>query len=243
MYHIKIESYESDDPLYTRLRSGPGTLFVPEARVAKDYFNTGLYERGYINWAVSNFADPKKDIIDVGAHIGMYTIAFGNKVNRVHSFECSPKSFNFLSANILLHDLSYKVDTYRCALSDKEGFATYYIRDPGDGGGNGISGFPKDEKTQTIQVPMKTLDSFGLTNIGFIKMDVEGHEEFVLRGAVKTLEANGWPKILFESWPERYTDVPAKEIRKSLFEFMQSLHYKIIQVQYGTDDMFIAERN
>jgi len=241
MYHIKTESYNSNEPLYTKLRDGPGTLFVPEARVAKDYFNTGLYERGYIQWAVENFADPTKDIIDIGAHIGMYTVAFGPKVNRVHSFECSPKSFNFLSANLLLHDLSYKVNTYRCALSDKEGTTKYFIRDPGDGGGNGISGFERDAKTPTIDVPMKTLDSFGLTNIGFIKIDVEGHEEFVIRGAVKTLEANGWPKILFESWPERYTDVPAKKMRESLFEFLGLIGYKIRQINGGTDDMFLAE--
>ncbi len=35
MYHIKVQSYDSDEPLYTKLRDGEGTLFVPEARVAK----------------------------------------------------------------------------------------------------------------------------------------------------------------------------------------------------------------
>jgi FkbM family methyltransferase len=247
MYLIKTQSYDTEDPLYTKLRDGSGTLFVPEARVAKDYFCTGLYERGYIDWAVNNYADPTKDIVDIGAHIGMYTVAFGKKVNRVHSFECSPKSFNFLCANLLLHDLSYNVSKHNCALSAKEGVAKYYIRDPLDGGGNGISGFLRDEnqKTKTIDVPTRTLDSFGLTNINFIKIDVEGHEEFVLRGAVETLKANNYPKILFESWPERYEkdgDVPAKALRKSLFEFIMSLGYKIIQVNGGTDDMFLAER-
>ena len=248
MYHIQTGSYHTNDPLYTKLRDGPGTLFVPEARVAKDYFNTGLYERGYIDWAVENFANSNKAIIDIGAHIGMYTCAFGKKVNRIYSFECSPKSYNFLCANLLLHDLSYHVHTYNCALIDKEGFAKYYIRDPLDGGGNGISGFAKDiaQKTPTIDVPVKTLDSFGLTNINFMKIDVEGHEEFVLRGAKKTIEENDYPKILFESWPERYEengDVPAKAIRKSLFEFIQSLNYKITQINGGTDDMFLAERS
>ena len=222
-------------------------LFVPEARVAKDYFNMGLYESGYIDWAVTNFANEKKDIIDIGAHIGMYTVAFGPKVNRVHSFECSPKSFNFLCSNILLRNLSYKVNKYNVALSDKEGITKYYIRDPLDGGSNGISGFQCDAKdnTPTIDVPMKTLDSFNLSNINFIKMDVEGHEEFVLRGGVKTLEENDYPKILFESWPEREENRgrPAKKLRENLFEFLKSLNYKIIQIHGGTDDMFLAERN
>lgn len=245
MYHIKVQSYDTDHPLYTKLQDGPGTLFVPEARVAKDYFRTGLYERGYIDWAVDNFADKTKDILDIGAHIGMYTTAFGKKVNRVHSFECSPKSFNFLCANLLLHDLSYKVTKYNVALSDKAGTAKYYIRDPLDGGGNGIFGFARDAHTETIDVPTITLDSLGLTNINFIKIDVEGHEEQVLRGAVKTLKENNYPKILFESWPERYEGslgIPAAAIRKSLFDFLESLGYKVVQINGGTDDMFLAEK-
>ena len=69
---------------------------------------------------------------------------------------------------------------------------------------------------------MKTLDSFNLTNINFIKIDVEGHEEFVLRGAVKTLANNNYPKILFESWSERQeqNNIPSIQIRKSLFYFL-----------------------
>ena len=38
MYIIKIESYKSDDPLYMKLREEG--MFIPEARVARDYFNS-----------------------------------------------------------------------------------------------------------------------------------------------------------------------------------------------------------
>ena len=242
MYHLKTGSFQSTDPLYAKLRDGDDVLIVPEARVGKDYFSTGIYERFYINWACQNYARPDQECIDIGAHIGLYTVELGKTAKRVHSFECSPKSYNYLCANVLLRDLSYRVSTYPTALSDRIGTTPYYIRDPLDGGGNGISVFAKDGNTPFIQVPVTTLDSYSLSNINFIKIDVEGHEEGVLRGAVSTLRRNNYPPILFESWPERYIDVPARELRVSLFTFLASLGYAIQQIHGGTDDMFLATK-
>jgi len=241
MYLLKAESLHSEEPLYTKLRSDD-TLIVPVARVGKDYFSTGIYERGYIAWAVANYARPDKEIIDIGAHIGLYTVELAKTAKRVHSFECSPKSFNYLCANIALRDLNYKVTTYPTALSNAIGRTPYYIRDPGDGGGNGISFF-QDTNVAVVDVPVTTLDSYNLTNINFIKIDVEGHEEKVLRGSTETLRRNGFPPILFESWPERITHVPAKELRTNLFAFLATLGYGIIQIDGGTDDMFLATRS
>lgn len=244
MYLIKTETYDSEDPLYTRIVGTPRSYFVPAARVAKDYFRTGFYEKGVLEWAFENFADENKVMIDVGAHIGFYTTKFAHKSKMVHSFECSPKSYNYLCANVALQDLHYKVRTHPYALSEKNGTTKYYIRDGQDGGGNGISGFPKDEEKQvpTIDVPVRTLDSFELTNVNFIKIDVEGHEEFVLRGAKKTILENDYPKLLLESWPARYEEfgVPARDIRKSLFEYLETLEYKIVSLPQ--DDTFLAER-
>ena len=241
MYLIKTESLKSEDPVYEKVRDGDDMLFIPEARVAKDYFSTGLYERGYIRWACDNFVKKGMVAVDIGAHVGMYTVEMGKIASFVHSFECSPKSYNYLCSNLLLRDLSYKVKTHNVALSDKEGVAKYAIRDPKDGGGNGICIFERDVGIPTIDVPTTTLDSFNITNICLIKIDVEGHEEFVLRGAVKTLDANGYPPIMFESWPERYTDVPAKQMRDDLFAFVRSIGYSITQLT-GGDDMFLATK-
>jgi hypothetical protein len=93
----------------------------------------------------------------------------------------------------------------------------------------------------SIDVPKKTLDSFGLTNVNFIKIDVEGHEKEVLEGSIQTLITNNYPKILFESWDEHHelNGYPAVKLKAELFQFIQSLGYTILRLG---QDMFMAER-
>jgi FkbM family methyltransferase len=243
MFLIKEKSYHSENPIYQNIPSNEGMMFIPEARVAKDYFNTGFYEKGYVTWATDNFVKSDKNVIDIGAHIGWYTVNLAKKAKHVYSFECSPKSFNYLCANIALNQQDYNVTKFNCALSDRNQVTKYYIRDQHDGGGNGISKFDYDviNNTPYIDVPAKTLDSFELTNVNFIKIDVEGHEKEVLKGAVNTIIYNDYPKILFESWDEHVekNNYPAIQLRKELFEFIESLEYKIVKVG---GDMYVAER-
>lgn len=247
MYLLKTNSYSTKTPIFQKVQDGEGMLFAPDAVTGKDYFTRGHYEEHYINWVRTNFIREDKCFIDIGAHLGAYTVELAPSAKHVYSFECSPKTFNYLCSNILLRDLSYRVTKHNVALSNTNATSPYFIRAAEDGGGNGIEQFDVDLKNNIpcIQVPTRTLDSFELTNINFIKIDVEGHEENVLKGAVKTLEENNYPKLLFESWPERCQatlGVPAKTLRKSLFEFIQSLEYKIIPVSGSWDDMFLAER-
>lgn len=242
MFFIHESSYHSENPQYKKLNTDGDKkkMFIPEARVAKDYFNTGFYERHILNWACENFVKGDKNVIDIGAHIGWYTIDFAKLANRVYSFECSPKSFNYLCANIALNQCDYKVDKYNIALGNEEGMTDYYIRDPNDGGGNGISKFDWDKDTKSIKVPVRTLDSYQLSNINFIKIDVEGHEKKVLEGSIETIKNNNYPKILFESWDTNQNTETTTLLRKELFEYIISIGYtKIVQL---THDMFLAEK-
>ena len=80
---------------------------------------------------------------------------------------------------------------------------------------------------------LHTIDDFNFTNVGAIKIDVEGLEESVIRGMTKTLEVNNYPPILFESWEtESYTPQ-----REQLMQYVQSLGYKIEKVE---NDNFLA---
>lgn len=244
MFLIHENSYHTEDPIYQRISTSneARSMFIPEARVAKDYFLTGFYERGFVDWTCDNFLNENKCVIDVGAHIGWYTIDMAKKSKHVYAFECSPKSFNYLCSNIALNNLDYNVSKFNCALSNINTSLPYFIRDPKDGGGNGISKFEYDDVNEvpSILVPCKPLDDFHFENINFIKMDVEGHEKQVLQGAKQTIISNDYPKILFESWDDEKPNLPIKELKEELFDYIRTnFEYKIVHVG---KDMYLAER-
>lgn len=238
MYYFKEGSLQTVDPVFLRLRSD--CMVFPESNVARDFAMRGAYEQSIIDWA-KTLIDPSKLFLDIGAHVGTYSLGFANACAGVHSFECSPKTFNYLCANIALRGLDYKITPHRTALGDTTGTIPYYIRSP-DGGGNSCIDF-KDRECPSVPVPVTTLDSFGFANIGLIKMDVEGFEARVLEGAKETLKANGYPRILFESWREgrEAEGLPASRLRTELFETFRRVGYSRITPIRGWDEMFIAE--
>jgi len=245
MYLVKLKSFHDTNPVFSKMPTKENCIFSPGIDISKAYFTNGFYEPHYIKWVSENFVNPDKEVLDIGANIGSYTLSLANKVKHVHSFECSPVVYNYLCANLILHDLSDKVTTYNTALSDVCSKAQYYLRSI-DGGINGISQFEIDDinNNKSVTVPTKTLDSYEFDNINFIKLDVEGHELQVLKGAVKTLESNDYPPILFESWSENdgiKLKVPAVQLRNDLFSFINSLEYKIHPLT-GSDYMFLASR-
>jgi FkbM family methyltransferase len=63
--------------------------------------------------------------------------------------------------------------------------------------GGFLANSPRDLPTVSVSVPTRRLDDYGLVNVGFIKIDVEGHELAVIEGGLKTLEVSR-PRILVE---------------------------------------------
>ena len=216
-------------------------LFFPERSVAKWFYESGLAEKQLIHWVFDNFISPDANFIDIGAHVGTYTWTCGKKAKHTYAFECSPKTFCYLAANIALHQLEDRVTPFQFALGNEEKMMDYYIRSE-DGGGNGIKELcVADSQCKKRSVYMKTLDSFQFENVGFIKIDVEGFEKEVLMGSLETLRRNNYPKILFESWGnwKEKEGVPADQIRKELFVYLEGLGYKVMGVS-GVRDMYLA---
>lgn len=126
--------------------------------------------------------------IDVGAHLGNWTFKMSKVFSSVYSFE----------PNIFLSDLLERsgldnVIVQNIALSSNSGFSE--LRLPivneivrfGNGSLNPITDFIFDRQI-TQAVKLSTLDSYNLTNIGIIKIDVEGHELNVLKGGLNTIK-------------------------------------------------------
>ncbi len=240
MYYLREGSLTTDDPVFVRLRKDC-IVFPDDATIARDFAFRGNYEQSIIQWATT-LIDPTTIFLDIGAHVGTYSMAFAKVCAGVHSFECSPRTFNYLCANIALQELESKITPHRTALGSETGTIPYYLRSPVDGGGNSCIDF-KDKVCKSVDVPVTTLDSFRLRNIGLIKIDVEGFETKVLLGAQETLKANNYPRILFESWkPERDAEgIPASALRKELFDTLYKIGYKSIVPISGWEEMFIAE--
>lgn len=238
MYYLREYSLRSNNPVFQSL--DPDGLFFPEKTIAYDFANTGIYERSLIDWAIS-MTDPSMNFVDIGAHVGTWSLPFAKHVQHVYSFECTPRTYNILCGNIALRNLDDKITAHKTALGNRTGTATLHIRTEDGGGNTCLEG---DIRGVPYETPLRTLDSFGLENIGMIKMDVEGLEQQVLEGMSETLKRNNYPRILFESWAEfrEGEGVPAKRLRQDLFQAFEAAGYKVIPVR-GWDEMFIAEHS
>jgi len=235
MYLLRPESSGTSAPLFVRVPSD-GLLF-PEQGVAKWIFESGIPEYPLIKWVAQNYGDPSKVFLDIGAHVGTYTISIAHAFKHTYAFECNPKVFCYLAGNIALRDLTDKVSPYSYALGDKAGSLEYHIRSE-DGGGNGLKILDEtDAERPKLKVDVRTLDSFQLSDIGCIKIDVEGFEKEVLMGARDTLKRNGYPPIVFESWGP--WKVGSEGLRQDLFDYLREIGYTIAQL-LGAQDMFVA---
>ncbi len=139
--------------------------------------------------------------IDVGANFGMHTLYLANLVGdsgKLWSFEPLPKNLGLLSRNIRINHFSHRVEIVpKVASNSFEPF----LRMAGMDDPVAVTAFLTNEMdSKTISVPNVRLDNmFGPDSpkIGLIKIDVEGAELEVLRGAEEMLK-RCIPKLIIE---------------------------------------------
>ena len=164
------------------------------------------------------FVDPARNSVDVGANKGVYTYFLERLSRRVFAYEPNPKF-----SPILRPVVGPNVTLVEAALSDRTGEATLTIPIGPKGESNNAASLEEDKydwETKELTVPVTRLDEAGHDDIGFVKIDVEGHEEAVVRGAARTL-AQDRPTLLIEIETAHVNKDP-----RETFELVRSFGYE-----------------
>jgi FkbM family methyltransferase len=173
-------------------------------QVAESLFPKTMYARRFHSWVKVEPELPllpalcRKDAValDIGANEGFFAHHLLPLAQRVIAFEPLPQMLACLRENY-----AGKMEIHGVIISDHDGQGE--LRYPAGGymsatiAASNTAALESGRVVETVVAQMKTLDSFNLTNVGFVKIDVEGHEEAVLHGGLETLKREK-PNLMIE---------------------------------------------
>ncbi|SRR6266568_1573898 len=151
----------------------------------------------------SRFVRPGDVVVDIGAHIGWYTLLAAKLVGskgKVYAFEPDPTNFALLSKNIKANGYS-NVVLIKKAVSDSTGSAHLFLNDENTGD-HRI--FDAADNRKSVTIESTTLDNYFKNSnhrIDLIKIDIQGSEMQALQGANHTINTNKNLKFITELQP------------------------------------------
>jgi len=217
-FHEEFDAWEFKIDGVSYLGSGPGWVYD------KDYLHAQLKQ-------LSGFAYMPKygdTVIDIGAGVGEETIIFSSLVGntgRVFAIEAHPKTYKALQYLVKSNNLDNVISS-NLALSDKSG--TVSIEDSDNSLGNSILPVSKGN-TFTIQA--ETFDDFvernNIQTIDFLKMNVEGAEQLIVKGMLKSLKRIKHLAISCHDFRFRQGESEFFKTKQIVVDFLTSNNFKI----------------
>jgi FkbM family methyltransferase len=167
-------------------------------------------------------------VLDVGASLGLWTLQLAAVARGqdalVHAFEPNPENIPWLRRNIELNGLQAIITIHAMGLGDVR--AEMEFGGSEDGVGNGIVLPPGSSTPPEHVVPIRRLDDLSFDRrVSLIKLDVEGFEPAVIRGALQLIESDQ-PVIFGE-----FSSVWLKARGESLHRTLDSLGYAAFRLQ------------
>jgi FkbM family methyltransferase len=194
-------------------RWGTCHYFAQDEYIGQSILHYGEYNPDETEFIIALAAKAGKDklVLDIGANIGAIAQALAYSGFTVEAFEPQPEvcevlqqNFNGRCHNVALGDQRGTTHMPRLNYAERFNFG-------------GVSCNTLSRSNGAIPVPVETVDTYQYPNVGLMKIDVEGYEELVLRGAVKTIARCS---------PILYLEDNREDKRESLHAFLRELGYK-----------------
>lgn len=179
---------------------GRSLIANPLQTIGKSLYTYGLYDLP-LTEMICRLVRPGDLVIDAGANIGYTSCLMQDCLagkGELISFEPLPELFEILKQNLSAHKNGEMIHAHNLALSSTSGNAVITL--PQNFANNdGVATLQSGAEGKKIEIQTTTLDSLKLVrNVRLLKMDVEGHEYDVLKGATESLKNNIFENILFE---------------------------------------------
>jgi FkbM family methyltransferase len=186
----------------------------------------GTYQIKKLRTAVG-LCKQRRTAVDIGGHVGLWSMQLTKMFERVHAYEPVAAHRECFVKNVIVKDaVNARGDVilHECALGEQEGRIAIFTE-------KGSSGNSHIDAKVPGSIPMVTLDSMGHQEVDFMKLDTEGYEENILRGAVETIKRCR-PVIIVEQ--KRDMAEARFGLRpRGAVTFLESLGYKLVKEMSG----------
>ena len=159
---------------------------------------------------LDRFGGPDRLLFDIGSNIGLYSCYYAKKHSGpVIAFEPSCMNLSLLAKNVVLNDVAEQICLFTLPLAEHAGIASFNMTDEQEGSALSSFGANYGPNGQPLEIQL----SYRLAGVGLdacidiglipsspalIKIDVDGTEQLILRGAKRTLTNQSLASVLIE---------------------------------------------
>lgn len=204
--------------------------------IERKLYLTGSYEKGLLR-ILDKLVKPGDIVVDAGANIGLISIFCALRAGQsgmVLSFEPHPETYPILQKNIAINGIS-QIKAYKKALGSASGTAKIYSNLQINRGAASLVEFREDSPSFDIEVDSldEVLKQQKISHVDLIKIDVEGFEMEVLKGAEGILSRENGPILVVECSNTRNNFNYSME---ELFDFLNKKYcYSIYKLSHSKE--------
>jgi FkbM family methyltransferase len=169
-------------------------MFGIEEDIVFKKIKAGTFEQSvslFFRGVCSGKNEKKFSIIDIGAHMGHYSVLSSALCENVtvYAFEPDPRVFEVLKKNSSLYK---QIIPYEVAIGKREFLSDFYLEKDYSGGSSFLrDSIPVDSEVEKIEVQVKEINSFGIdfSKVEIVKIDTQGTETLILNELCPLLKA------------------------------------------------------